>query len=73
MPNGKSVQEGVNPNSLIPTKDLSTLDNTQMKNAVNYGGDKSIIVDRNGHVLDGHHRLKYAIKHNKTVHVSIGY
>lgn len=44
-----------------------------MKNAVKYGGDKPIIVNKSGKVLDGHHRLKYAIKHNKAVDVSIGY
>ena len=72
VPYGKSVQEGVNPNSLIPTKDLSTLDNQRMQNAVKYGGEP-IIVDNLGNVLDGHHRLKYAIKNNKAVDVSIGY
>lgn len=72
IPYGKLVQEGVNPNSLIPTKDLSTLDTERMKNAVRYGGDKSIIVDNLGNVLDGHHRLKYAIENNKAVDVSIG-
>lgn len=45
IPNGKSVQEGINPNSLIPTKDLSTLDNRRLKNAVRYGGDKPIILE----------------------------
>ncbi|MDF2804183.1 MAG: hypothetical protein K0S61_4088, partial [Anaerocolumna sp.] len=72
-PKGKVVQEGINPNSLHPTKDLGTLDNQRMKNAVKYGGDKPIIVDRNGTVLDGHHRLKYAITNNKAVDISIGY
>lgn len=44
-----------------------------MQNAVKYSGDKPIIVDKNGYVLDGHHRLQYAIKHNKAVDVFIGY
>ena len=38
-----------------------------------YGGDKPIIVDRNGKVLDGHHRLNDAIQNNRPVDVSIGY
>ena len=73
IPYGKSVQEGINPNSLIPTKDLNTLDTQRMNNAIKYGGNKPIIVDELGNVLDGHHRLKYAIKNNKAVDVSIGY
>ena len=73
VPHGSAVQMGINPNSLIPTKDLSTLDIQRMKNAIKYGGDKPIIVDANGRVLDGHHRLKYAIENNRAVDASIGY
>ena len=73
VPNGNSVQEGVNPNSLIPSKDLDSLDSQRMNNAVKYAGDKPIVVNKNGVVLDGHHRLKYAIMNNKAVDVTIGY
>ena len=72
-PNGNTVQEGVNLNSLSPTKDLSSLDDFRMKNAVKYAGDKPIIVDKNGNVLDGYHRLKHAISNDRAVDVSIGY
>ena len=72
-PNGNTVQEGVNLNSLSPTKDLSSLDDFRMKNAVKYAGDKPIIVDKNGNVLDGYHRLKHAILNDRAVDVSIGY
>ena len=72
-PYGPKSQEGVNPNSLKPSKDLSTLDTTRMKNAVQYAENKPIIVDEKGSVLDGHHRLKFAIDNNKPVDVSIGY
>lgn len=74
-PNGNSVQEGINPNSLISTKDLSLLDNRRLKNAVRYGGDKIIIVNNLGKVLDGHYRLKYAIKNYsaKFCQISIGH
>ena len=44
IPNGKTVQEGVNPNSLIPAKDLNMLDDKRMQDAVEHAGDKSIIV-----------------------------
>lgn len=73
VPYGDAVQIGINPNSLKPTKDLSTLSDMRMKNAVRYGGYKPIIVDNLGNVLDGHYRLKFAIKNNKAVDVSIGY
>ena len=72
-PNGPSVQEGVNPNSLKPTKDLSTLDPARIKNSIKYAENKPIIVDSDGNVLDGHHRLKYAIDNNRPVDVSVGY
>lgn len=52
---------------MIPTKDLKTLDSKRVRDAVKYGGDYVIVVDRNGKVLDGHHRLKYAIKNKKAV------
>ncbi len=72
-PKGKVVQEGVDPNTLKPGKKLDTLDSNRQKNAVKYGGDKPIIVDRNGNVLDGHHRLNDAIQNGRAVDVQIGY
>ena len=72
-PNGPACQEGINPNSLKPTKDLSTLDPARVKNAVEFAGDRPIIVDKNGYVLDGHHRLQYAIENNQAVDISVGY
>jgi len=72
-PNGKVVQEGVDPNTLKPGKKLDTLDPKRQKDAVKYGGDKPIIVDRNGNVLDGHHRLNDAIQNGRAVDVQIGY
>jgi len=72
-PKGKVVQEGVDPNTLKPGKKLDTLDPNRQKNAVKYAGDKPIIVDRNGNVLDGHHRLNDAIKNGSAVDVQIGY
>ncbi|GGD56780.1 hypothetical protein [Paenibacillus nasutitermitis] len=70
---GKSVQLGVDPRTLNPTKDLSTLNPTRVQNAVKYGGDKTIIVDRKGNVLDGHHRLQDAINTGKSVDIQIGH
>lgn len=69
--NGAKVQIGVDPNSLKPVKDLRTLDPKRMKSAIKYGGDHVIVVNRSGEVLDGHHRLKYAIEHEKAVDVEI--
>ncbi len=72
-PKGATVQEGVNPNTLKPGKNLDTLDPKRQKDAVKYAGDKPIIVDRNGNVLDGHHRLNDAIKNGRAVDIQIGY
>ncbi len=43
------------------------------RSAVKYAGDKPIIVDKAGNVLDGHHRLRFAIENNKPVNISEGY
>ena len=70
---GSSVQEGIDPNTLIPSKDLSTLDPLRVQNTIRYAMDKPIIVDRNGVVLDVHHRLFAAIKSGRAVDIQIGY
>ncbi|MEN2774877.1 discoidin domain-containing protein [Acetivibrio clariflavus] len=72
-PKGKVVQVGVDPKTLKPTKNLDTLDPIRQKNAVKHAGDKPIIVDRKGNVLDGHHRLNDAIQNGRAVDVQIGY
>jgi len=55
-PNARGVQIGVDPRTLTPAKDLSTLSPNRLQNAIQYAGDRAIIVDRAGRVLDGHHR-----------------
>ncbi|WP_213414292.1 hypothetical protein, partial [Xylanibacillus composti] len=77
-PYGSRVQTGVDPNTLVPAKDLKNLTNIpggaqRVTNAVKHGGDKPIIVDRNGKILDGHHRVYDAIRKGRTVDVQIGY
>ncbi|MDR1203325.1 MAG: hypothetical protein LBL58_17080 [Tannerellaceae bacterium] len=72
-PSGSKVQIGVDPNSLTPGKDLSTLDPTRRKNAVKYGGDHTIIVDRSGRILDGNHRLLDALLNGRSIDIQIGY
>ncbi|RTE11540.1 RHS repeat-associated core domain-containing protein [Paenibacillus whitsoniae] len=72
-PDGPTVQIGVDPRTLIPDKDLSKLSEQRLQNAVEFGGDHPIKVDRNGVVQDGHHRLLDAIRNNKPVDVQIGY
>lgn len=66
-----SVQIGVDPNTLTPTKDLSTLDPRRIHNAVKYAGDRALEVTQNGEVLQGHHRLANAIRIGKAVDVEI--
>ena len=71
QPNGPNVQLGVNPNTLTPTKDLSTLSPYRMNNAVKYGGNQAISVTNTGVILDGHHRVAHAIKNGQMVDVIV--
>ena len=72
-PSGGTVQVGVDPNTLIPTKNLTTLDPIRQANAVQHAGSGTIIVDRSGVILDGHHRVLDAIQHGRMVDIQIGY
>ena len=65
------IQEGIDPNTLIPTKDLSRLSSFRINNAVKYAGDQAIRVTKSGVILDGHHRVAYAIKYGKMVDVFV--
>ena len=71
QPNGPNVQLGVNPNTLTPTKDLSTLSPYRMNNAFKYGGNQAISVTNTGVILDGHHRVAHAIKNGQMVDVIV--
>ena len=71
QPNGPSIQEGVNPNTLTPTKNLSMLSPQRMQNAIKYGGNQAISVTSTGVILDGHHRVAYAIKNRQMVDVVV--
>ena len=51
--------------------DLYTLDINRLNNTIKYRGDKFIIVDREERILDGSHRLKYALENNKAVNETI--
>ena len=73
IPNGPQVQIGVDPNSLKPTKILSSLEPARVKNAVKHAWGHPIIVDKEGNVLNGHHRLLHAIKNRIPVDVQINY
>lgn len=70
-PNARGVQVGVNPRTLIPAKDLSSLSSSRVRDAVRHAGDHAIIVNRNGRVLNGHHRLSDAIRNNRAIDVQI--
>ena len=72
-PNGPRRQEGVDPNTLKPVKDLNTLDPQRIQNAVKYAGDESIQVYRDGTIYQGHHRVADAIKNRRAVDVFIEY
>lgn len=70
-PKGPSVQEGVDPHTLTPTKDLSTLDPQRLKQVQQYGMNQSITVYRDGTIEDGHHRLRIALENNAAVDVNV--
>ncbi|HAN20490.1 MAG TPA: hypothetical protein DCP51_02245 [Clostridiales bacterium] len=66
-----SIQRNVNPNTLIPTKILSTLDPQRIKNAWEYYGEQAIEVYRNGVIIEGHHRVAFAIMNELPVVVKV--
>lgn len=70
-PKGSKVQIGVNPKTLKPSKDLSTLDPQRLKRAEIFGQGQALSVYRNGVVEDGHHRLANALANNRAVDIII--
>jgi len=69
-PIGK-VQVGVDPQSLIPNKDLNSLDSERLRNVEEHARDIPIEVNHLGFVIQGHHRLKNALKNNRSIDVKI--
>jgi RHS repeat-associated protein len=70
-PEGPKVQIGVDPKTLTPTKDLTTLDPVRLKNVEIFGRDQALSVYRNGVIEDGHHRLANALANNRAVDIVI--
>ena len=70
-PGKTGFQYGVNPNTLTPQKDLSTLDPRRMANAVKFAQDQAIRVGQTGIIQDGHHRVANAIKSGRAVDVFV--
>ncbi len=68
-PDGPYVQIGVDPTTLTPRKNLTTLDPQRLKTVERYGSSQAITVYRNGVVQDGHHRLANAIANNRPIDV----
>lgn len=71
QPGKTGFQLGVDPNTLTPTKDLSTLDPKRVADAVKYAGDQLIEVGITGRILDGHHRVLDAILSGRAVDVFV--
>jgi len=65
------IQHGVNPNTLIPQKDLATLNPQRMANAVKFGGDQAVRVGRTGIIQDGHHRVADAIMNGRAIDIFV--
>ncbi len=65
------TQEGVDPNTLIPQKVLSSLDSRRIKDAVKFAGDQAIEVSTIGVIQQGHHRVADAIANGRAVDVVI--
>ena len=62
---------GVDPHTIIPSKDLSSLSKYRLKMAEKYGREQAITVFRNGVVEDGNHRLANAISHHRPIDIFI--
>ncbi|WP_353324618.1 RHS repeat-associated core domain-containing protein, partial [Chitiniphilus shinanonensis] len=70
-PTGRRVQEGVNPKSLKPQKDLSKLDKGRLRRVEENARDQSIEVTRDGVIQQGHHRVRNAIDNGRSVDVKV--
>ena len=70
-PGKTGFQYGVDPNTLIPQKNLATLDPKRMADAIKFGGDQSIRVGRTGIIQDGHHRVADAIKNGRAIDIFV--
>ena len=68
---GSAIQYGVDPNTLIPTKNLNSLDPHRMADAVKYAGDQMVYVGRTGIIHDGHHRVAHAIQTGRAIDVYV--
>ncbi len=66
-----SVQYGVNPRTLIPSKDPSTLNEDRVRNAVRHARDRAIEVSADGLIQDGNHRRIGAIRERRAVDVVV--
>lgn len=65
------LQNGIDPNTLIPQKDLTTLNPQRMANAIKYGGDQAVRVGRTGIIQDGHHRVADAIMNGRAIDIFV--
>lgn len=66
-----SIQIGVDPRTLTPKKNLSTLDSQRIESAVDHARNSLLEVTADGVISDGHHRLKDAINNRRPVDVII--
>ena len=72
-PHGEKLQIGVDPKTITPSKDLSSLDPIRLKNVERFGREQAIVVTRMGRVVDGNHRLANALIHKRAIDVVILY
>ncbi len=70
-PRGPRIQTGVNPKTLKPRKDLSSLDKGRLKRVEEFGRDQAIDVERSGVVRQGHHRIRNAIDRGRSIDVNV--
>lgn len=65
------MQYGVDPNTLTPVKDLSTLNKYRMASAVKYGSNHAVEVGLTGKIYDGHHRVADAINNGRAIDIYV--
>ena len=65
------IQHGVDPNTLIPQKNLETLNPQRIANAIKFGGDQAVRVGRTGIIQDGHHRVADAIMNGRAIDIFV--
>jgi RHS repeat-associated protein len=70
-PKGPKTQEGVDPTTLKPSKDLRSLNRDRLDKAEENAREQGVDARRSGELQDGNHRTRNAIDNDRSIDVNI--